>query len=288
MNKILKVLSFTVVLILFSSALKAQTQFVTNEVRQFMSKGEQNGIEILLNGTREEDARDALEKWGKKMKGKVVRDKKNPEIFIDNAQIPTVSANMLDMYAVVTPADNGSKVTLFTDLGGAFISSAAYGTQYSGLEAAIKKFAKDQAIVEADKQVKDEEKILKTLNSDQQDLLKKKQGYQKDIEKAKALIIKREQATVINDATLASKQQLLSTQLISDEKLLKQLNSEIKGLIKNKDGYKKDIDEARALISKREQDIVQNEKDQSVKQEQISIQQQIVETVKTKRATLNY
>ena len=48
--------------ILFSYA-SAQTVFTTNEVRQFMSKGEQNGIEIILKGTNLNDAKDALKKW---------------------------------------------------------------------------------------------------------------------------------------------------------------------------------------------------------------------------------
>ena len=206
---------------------KAQGQFTTNEVRQFMSRGEQNGIEITLNGTKPDDAKDAVEKWGKKMKAKVVSEKKNPEIFLDNAQIATVSPNALDIYAIITPVDNGSKLTVFTDLGGAFISSAAYGTQYAGMEAALKKFAKDQAIVAIEDQQKAEEKILKTLNGD-----------------------------------------------------LKELNS------KN-DSYKKDIEKAKSLIQQREADIQKNNAEQTTKQQQISIQQQIIETVKTKRSSLN-
>ncbi|HPH86834.1 MAG TPA: hypothetical protein PKV76_00125 [Chitinophagales bacterium] len=218
---------FTAALLFTFAAANAQTQFTTNEVRQFMSKGEQNGIEIILNGTKPEDAKDAIEKWGKKMKAKIVRDKKSPEIFIDNAQMPTVSANVVDMYAIVTPVDNGSKVTIYTDLGGAFVSSAAYGTQYAGLDASLKKFAKDQAIEVVEEQQKAEEKILKTLTGNLKDLTKDKEDYLKDIEKAKA------------------------------------------------------------LIQQREQDIIKNDADQAAKQQQISIQQQIIETVKTKRATLN-
>lgn len=227
MNKVFKGTLLTAVAVCTFSIANAQTQFTTNEVRQFMSKGEQNGIEIVLNGTKPEDAKDAIEKWGKKMKAKVVRDKKNPEIFIDNAQMPSVSANVVDMYAIVTPVDNGSKVTVYTDLGGAFISSAAYGTQYAGLEAAMKKFAKDQAIINTDELLKAEEKTMKTLNGDLKDLQGKKEDYLKDIEKAKA------------------------------------------------------------LIQQREQDIIKNDADQAAKQQQISLQQQIIETVKTKRATLN-
>lgn len=227
MKKNLKVSLFTAALLFTFGAANAQTQFTTNEVRQFMSKGEQNGIEIILNGTKPEDAKDAIEKWGKKMKAKIVRDKKSPEIFIDNAQMPTVSANVVDMYAIVTPVDNGSKVTIYTDLGGAFVSSAAYGTQYAGLDASLKKFAKDQAIEVVEEQQKAEEKILKTLTGNLKDLTKDKEDYLKDIEKAKA------------------------------------------------------------LIQQREQDIIKNDADQAAKQQQISIQQQIIETVKTKRATLN-
>ena len=228
MKNFIKLSILTVVIACSFVNAKAQTQFTTNEVRQFMSKGEQNGIEIILNGTKLEDAKDAVEKWGKKMKAKIARDKKNPEIFVDNAQLPTVSANALDMYVIITPIDNGSKVTVFTDLGGAFVSSAAYGTQYAGLEASLKKFAKDQAIITVEDQQKSEEKILKSLNGDLKDLTGKKADYLKDIEKAKT------------------------------------------------------------LIQQREQDIIKNDADQAAKQQQISLQHQIIETVKTKRATLNY
>ena len=227
MKNIIKSAILVVALSFAGTAVNAQSQFTTNEVRQFMSKGEQNGIEIILNGTKLEDAKDAVEKWGKKMKGKVTRDMKNPEIFIDNAMIPTVSANAIDMYVILTPIDNGSKMTVFSDLGGAFVSSAAYGSQYAGLEANIKKFAKDQAVIVVEDQQKSEEKVLKTLNGDLKDLVKDKEGYLKDIEKAKA------------------------------------------------------------LIKQREADIAKNDADQTAKQQQISIQQQIIETVKIKRATLN-
>ena len=48
MNTQLSKIVATVVLILSLGASYAQQTFTTNEVRQFMSKGEQNGIEIIL------------------------------------------------------------------------------------------------------------------------------------------------------------------------------------------------------------------------------------------------
>lgn len=58
--------------------------------------------------------------------------------------------------------------------------------------------------------------------------------------------------------------------------------------MKNKADYVKDIEKAKALIQQREADIAKNDADQAAKQQQISLQQQIIETVKTKRASLNY
>ncbi|MBK6986699.1 MAG: hypothetical protein IPH32_19055, partial [Bacteroidetes bacterium] len=52
-------------------------------------------------------------------------------------------------------------INLFVDLGGAFVSSSAYGQQYSAMEALLKKLAKDQALVAVEDQIKSEEKVLK-------------------------------------------------------------------------------------------------------------------------------
>lgn len=73
----------------------------------------------------------------------------------------------------------------------------------------------------------------------------------------------------------------------AEEKILKSLNGDLKDLGKDKDGYLKDIEKAKELIQKREQEILKNDADQKAKQQQISLQQQIIETVKQKRATLN-
>ncbi len=190
----------------------AQSNFTTNEVRQFMSKGEQNGIEIILNGTNTNAAKDGLKKLAKKYKAKVVSEKKSPEILLDNAQISTVSANTVDIYVILTPITNGTKATFFTDLGGAFITSSAYGTQYSAMDAAVREFAQNQALTSVSDQLKSEEKLLKTMNKELSSLQKTKSKTLKKIEEAKQSIIKMEQEIVKNDADQAAKQQQISLQ----------------------------------------------------------------------------
>lgn len=211
-NQLSKITSIITLLLFSLSAAQAQRIFTTNEVRQFMSRGEQNGIEIILNGTSTNDAKGGLKKLAKKFDAKVVTAKKSPETLLDNAQISTVSANTIDIYAIVTPIDNGSKVTFFTDLGGAFITSYAYGTQYAAMESVIKDFAQSLALDNVSDQLKTEEKSFKTINKELKSLQKEKEKALKEIEKAKAKIAELEQTVVKNDADQVAKQQQLTLQ----------------------------------------------------------------------------
>lgn len=216
-----------VAFILFSfTIVYGQRTFTTNEVRQFMSRGEQNGIEIILNGISTNDAKDGIKKLSKKLDAKFVSNKKSPEILLDDARVSSVSANTIDIYAIITPIDNGSKVTFFTDLGGAFITTYAYGTQYAAMEAIIKDFAQDRAFADVSDQLKAEEKFLKTINK------------------------------------------------------------ELKSLKKDKEKTLKEIEKAKAKIADLEKTVIKNDAEQEAKQKQIALQEQIIETVKTKRSTL--
>ena len=199
-------------LLLSTSTLHAQQTYITNEVRQYMSKGEQNGIEIILKGSNVATAKYGLKKLSKKYDAKVVSEKKSPEILLDNALIPTVSANTVDIYAMVIPVDNGAKVTFFTDLGGAFVSSAVYGSQYAAMEAVMKEFAQSQALVSVGEQLKTEQSSLKSLQKELKSLQKEKEKKLKELEKAKNLITTLEQDITKNDTNQAAKQQQISLQ----------------------------------------------------------------------------
>lgn len=212
MNNLSKIFTTLLITLFAINITLAQTTFVTNEVRQYMSKGEQNGIEITLNGSNVNNVKDALKKWSKKHDAKFNSSKKSSEVFIDDAKLPMVSANTVDIYAIVVPIDKGSKITFFSDLGGAFITSYAYATQYAGMDAKIKEFAQSLALDNVSDQLKTEEKFLKTINKDIKKLKKDKEKSIKEIEKAKKTIAENESDIIKNDADQAAKQQQLSLQ----------------------------------------------------------------------------
>lgn len=81
---------------------------------------------------------------------------------------------------------------------------------------------------------------------------------------------------------------MVETELKAQEKVMKDLSKELETMIKDKDTYIKEIEKAKALIAQREIDIINNEKAQETKRQQIAIQDEIVKTVKQKRAQIDF
>jgi len=212
----MKKLQLLAILLLATFAMNAQNNFVVNEVRQIMSKGEQTGFEVPIAGGKADKVKENFEKWLKKNNAKVTSSKKSPEVFGDNASLKVVSQNTVDIYSTAIPSANGAVLYVCVDLGGGFILSAAYPQQYTAMEALLKKFSQEQALGMVQEQLEQEEKILKTLGKDIDNLKKDKSGYVKEIETAKALIIQREQDIVKNDNDQKAKmeQQNLQQQIV--------------------------------------------------------------------------
>ena len=207
---------------------QAQQEIIINEIMEYMSQGEKTGYEIAILDAEPKDVENSWMRIMKKQKAKITNSKKSVEIFADNANIPQVSGNTVDVYAIASKASYGTRLTVFVDLGGAFISSQDHPEAFAAMEQFLKDVAHQEAIRVVEEEMKEQEAILKELN--------------------------------------------------------KELNS----FIKLKDGYTKDIEKAKALIAQRELDIENNIKSQETKRAQITIQEEIIETVRQKRAELDY
>lgn len=290
------------------------SQFVVNEIKSVMSKGENPGMEIFMAEAKPDNVEKAWAAAMKKYKAKVAKDKKTGQTFTDNAMITEVSENTVDIYSSVSGDDKGSKITVFVDLGGAFLSSADHPQAFAAMEANLKAFALSQVQAEIDNQIKAEEKILSNLESDLKTLIKNNESYHKEIEKNNQNITTREKNIVDNQAAQITKQQqiqiqasvltttkdkknsmgnvspdaakIVDKQVKTEEKNLSNYEKEFKNLQSDLAFYVKDIEKSRAIIAQREQDIIKNEQDQVTKKQQIDLQKQIIETVRQKRAAV--
>jgi hypothetical protein len=177
----------------------SQSKIVINEIYQYMAKGEQTGFEVLIPESTPDRTNAEFAKLAKKYKGKVVTQKKSPDVFVDDALVKEVSENTIDMYYVTSPINNGTKLTVFVDLGGAFISSSNHPRAYDAMENFLRKFGLDLVKSNIQEQIKLEEKNLSNLEKELNTLFRDKDSYIKEIEKAKALIAQREQDILNNE-----------------------------------------------------------------------------------------
>lgn len=210
MNK--NFLLLTGVMTLLVSGVFAQANIVVNEVLAIMSKGQQTGFEVIIP---EADKKSVDENWIKLMKrykAKVSSSKKSVEIFSDNANIPVVSENTVDIYSISQQLTNGVQFVVFVDLGGAFVSSAQYSLAFNAFEAVLRQFAIDELKRTVDRQIAEEEKALKALEKELGSLQKEKDNHIKEIERCRAIIAQREQDIVNNDNNQATKSQQIELQ----------------------------------------------------------------------------
>jgi hypothetical protein len=207
-----KFMLMTVLLSVMVTGLLAQANIVVNEVLAIMSKGQQTGFEVIIP---EADKKSVDDNWGKLMKrykAKVITSKKSVEMFSDNAMIPVVSENTVDIYSISQQLANGVQFVVFVDLGGAFVSSAQYSLAFNAFEAVLRQFAIDELKRTVDRQIDKEDKALKALEKELGSLLKEKENHIKEIERCRAIIAQREQDIVTNDNNQATKNQQIELQ----------------------------------------------------------------------------
>ncbi len=214
-------------LITFTLLFIASTSFaqLIKEGNRACSAGSHNSMSIELRKTESKDVEKAFAKYIDKYKGKTKLDKKAGEIFSDNAIIKAIGNNDMDIYARVADKGENSILTVWFDLGGAFLSSERHPAEYKVAEKIIMEFAINVSKGFLEDQLKDEEKTLKKLEGDQKKLLKDKEGYEKDIEKAKQLIADRENDIRQNIDDQKNKQVEVETQKTVVEKLAAKIKS---------------------------------------------------------------
>ncbi|MFZ1497130.1 MAG: hypothetical protein WAS72_08740 [Saprospiraceae bacterium] len=190
-----------------------------------MSMGTNNGINISIKNTNSKQTEKEWDKFIDKYDGKTKRNKKVDEIFTDNATIRALSNNTVDVYA--KSVDRGSDVefTVWFDLGGAYLSSAAHPQVYPAAEKMVTDFAKEVAISSTEDELKKQEKILVNYRDDLESLQKKKTNFEDDIKKYEEKITETKNKIQDNIAAQKSKETEIEKQLQEVENVKQKLNT---------------------------------------------------------------
>ncbi len=199
------------------------------EMDRLMSKGQKNSFSIVIDGLSKKD----IEKsWGKYIKDHDTKskwDKKKKEYFADNAKVREISDNTIDIYSQLNEAGDRVELTVWMDLGGAFLSSYDHPQKIKEGEAFILEFATNMEKKRIDNFRKKQEDKLGDLKGDLKDLQKDKGKLEKDIEDYEKKIAEARKKIETNVTNQGTKEEEIKVQEAYVEKV-----KEIKTQLENK------------------------------------------------------
>lgn len=213
----MKQLLTSILTVLFLSNISfAQIQVDVMEGAVSMSQGDNYSQTIVLEKSNRKDVEKAWEDFIDKYKGKTKKNRKTGEVFSDNAKLEAISSNTVDVYAKAQEAGDDTKLTVWFDLGGAYLSSTTHQDRYPAAEALLNDFANKVAKSHVEDILGVQEKTLKKKNGDLKDLRKGKENlesdikkYEQKIEEAKQDIVQNEKDQVAKEAEIESQKAMI-------------------------------------------------------------------------------
>jgi len=130
----------TLLMLLLAFTVSAQN---ISEVTRTMSQGNKSGLLLELEGLETKLVEKLWMKFVKEYDGKTKQDRRSDEYFTDDADIPNISNNSVDMYATFEAVGDGTEACVFFDLGGAYLNSAYHGDKYNEGANFLMLFAKE-------------------------------------------------------------------------------------------------------------------------------------------------
>ncbi len=203
----------------------------TAQVREKESNMSQGVKSCLVIEFLESKGDDIIDAWKDFLdhdyKAKTKRDKKNDEYFTDNAMISGVGgSNTVDVYAKIDEKGKTSSVlTVWFDLGGAYLSSREHPTQYDEAEKMLRRFETSVLRAQTEKELKEEEKKYRKQDDQLKRLVRDNEGLHKDIENYKEKIKKAENDLIKNNDEQETSKRLLKDQDEAVKKVRKKLEA---------------------------------------------------------------
>jgi len=175
----MKKIILSILSVCFVLSLSAQKTKV-EEKRENIGDGVNNALVVTIYSA---DVDNAEKEWKKKMKKAKAKISGRNEIFADNADLPYISDNLIDVYARFEQKKEDVFMVVAYDLGGAFLNSSDHKTQYKAAEKMIYDFAVELSKLCIEEDLEDAEKELKGMNKDLERLKSENEGLHKDIKR---------------------------------------------------------------------------------------------------------
>ena len=219
------ILSYAVLLILLvSTTLSAQT----STERKTMSEGVYEAIVIQIPDLEPKIVSDLWTEFTKDFYDvRTKYNRKTKEYFSDDAEIAAIGkGNTVDIYTNVESKGNGSEVSVWFDLGGAYLSAREHSDRHLEAEKMMLRFGLEAAKEKVRLDIKAQEKDLDNLMGDLKKLENDKERLQREIEKAQEAIARAEKGLEEN----ADEQENKNAEIKAQEELIEATKRKLKDL----------------------------------------------------------
>jgi len=198
---------------------QAQKTKVSESIEK-IGDGKNNCLVVTIAGASEDDVAKA---WKDKMKdtGGKVSGKK--EMFVDDASLPSISSNTVDVYSVINEKGGDVVFMVGFNLGGAYLNSKEHASGYKVAEKMIYDFAVEQTKLAVQNKIDEQKNLIAKTTKDVEGLTKDNEKLAKDIEDYKKRIEEAEKNIESNKSSIVNGNQNIEDQ----NKALKELEKKL-------------------------------------------------------------
>lgn len=261
-----------------------------------MSKGENAGFEFMIwQATEELVSKD----WEKAIRGesKSKPEEKGDELVIVGTLLPSITADSLNVYSQMIPSKEGLKMTVWVEHADGYVTKDNEQL-YLPLEKFLHEFAATKYREAVEKEIELEEDVLKDLEKEQDKLGKEHDKLLADISKNEVRIQETKNKIGTNESDQENQRGLIQAQKKkvqktkneeakdAEEKVLKDLEKDLKKLVKEHEGYHKDVVKMQSEIREAERDVSDNELARNLKQEEIEKQKVKLQGIQAKLSNI--
>ncbi len=265
-----------------------------------MSKGRYHAFSIVLPDAVLDDTESILKEAFKGYKAKKVSGSAKTEVFFDDAKIKALSDNTVDVYVRLYQVSQDVKVDAFFDLGGIFLNPRTHAAQSAIAEQILMDYATRYKRFQVETELKEQQKILTTKESEFSSLTKDKAKMDKSIASMERDIEKQRMAISANNMDQQRKRAEIESQkdmLVKmsgavgkeksvAEKTLKGLEKDLAKLQKEEEKLHSSIQDQVSKIEENKRNIQRNEADQKAKQSEVEQQKAVIKEVEERLAKI--
>lgn len=218
--------SLFIIAILFLFPVLSFSQDLSTEGKRVMSQGTQNSFSLLIDNLASKEVDKLWMDYLKNTKAKKpTHDRKTDEYFADDAALPAISANTVDVYATIKErGENQVELVVWFDLGGAYLSTLDHADKVPAAQAWLGEFARLTRVRKVEIELEGEETKLKDLNKDFAKLQKEQENLQKAILEAEKKIEEAKKGLETNAASQKNRMKEIEDQ----QKMVEQVKEKLK------------------------------------------------------------